>query len=162
MVTFIAADPAVMLAGEREVTAGRELSMTTWLLEEPEFCPSGFATVMVKLPPLAASTAVTAAFNVVALMKVVTNGVPFQDTTLPLTKPLPLICRLNAAELAGTVAGETPAIAGGDAAGVEGVLGDAGLVVPAGDPPPQPMKYGDETIAIAVRSARNQREPIRP
>src|SRR5277367_602996 len=115
---------------------------------------------MVKLPPLAASTAVTAAFNVVALMKVVTNGVPFQATTLPLTKPLPLTCRLKAPESAGTVAGETPAIAGAAAVGVEGVLGDAGLVVLAGVPPPQPMKYGAETIAAAVRSARNQREPI--
>ena len=94
--------------------------MTTLPLEEPEFCPSGFATVMVKLPPPAASTAVTAAFSAVALMKVVANGVPFQDTTLPLTKPVPLICRLKAPELAGTVAGETPATAGGAAAVVEG------------------------------------------
>ena len=134
--------------------------MTTLPLEEPEFCPSGFATVMVKLPPPAASTAVTAAFSAVALMKVVANGVPFQDTTLPLTKPVPLICRLKAPELAGTVAGETPATAGGAAAVVEGLLGDPGLVVPADIPPPQPMQYEAERIANAVSNARNEREPI--
>lgn len=134
--------------------------MTTWPLEEPEFCPSGLATVMVKVPPPAASTAVTAAFNDVALIKVVTSGAPFHDTTLPLTKPEPLTCRVKAPELAGTVAGETPDTAGAAAPGAEGALGDEGVVVVAGVPPPQPMKYGAETITSAISSARNEREPI--
>jgi hypothetical protein len=109
---------------------------------------------MGKLPPLAARAAGTAAFNTVALTKVVVSAVLFHQITLPFTNPLPLICRLNALEPAGTLVGEIVVITGGAAAGVEGVLGEAGLVVPASVPPPQPERQDTRTKASRITSAR--------
>jgi hypothetical protein len=128
-------------AGESEVMEGRGLSTTTLGLLEPDFWPSGLATAIAKEPPVAAREAGTAAFNSVALTYVVVRLVPFQEATLPETKPLPLICRVKAAEPAAMLAGPTEVITGGADAVVLGGVGFPGEfgVVPATDPPPQPI-----------------------
>lgn len=64
---------------------------------------------------------------------------PFHEAMLPLTNPLPLICRVKVGEPAATLAGETALMAGGEAGGVCGVLGGGVVLLePASVPPPQP------------------------
>jgi hypothetical protein len=92
--------------------------------------------------------------------------VPFHEATLPLTKPLPLICIVNAAVPAGTLAGDTEVMAGGAAAagGFGLVLGGAGE--PASVPPPQPetmwMQKKRERRPADDRNVRNRLRAINP
>jgi hypothetical protein len=134
------------------VIEGKGLTTTTLGLLEPDVSPSGLATVIAKEPPVAAREAGTAAFSSVALIYVVVRLVPFQETALPETKPLPLICSVKAAEPAGTVAGATEVTAGEAKAGVLGELGLPGGfgVVPATDPPPHP-RTTPATKAVKIR-----------
>jgi hypothetical protein len=94
--------------------------------------------------------------------------VPFHEATLPLTKPLPVICIANAAVPAGTLAGDTEVMAGGAvAAGGFGlVLGGAEVLEPAGVPPPQPetrwMQKKRERRPADDRDARNRLWAINP
>ena len=94
-----------------------------------EVCPSGFVTVIFAMAPVVARLVGTTALSADELMYVVVSALAFQLTTACDWKLLPVTESVNAGEPAGTLDGETLAMAG------------AGDVVPPlelPDPPEQP------------------------
>ena len=63
----------------------------------PPVLEAGLKTVTVTLPVLVTSLAAIAALICVWLINVVVRLAPFQRTTAPFTKLLPLTCNVNAA-----------------------------------------------------------------
>lgn len=74
----------------------------------------GLNTVTCAVPAIATSPAGIAARNWVLLTKVVGRLVPFQRTTEPLTKPLPVAVSVKAPLPARTLAGEIEVSVGRD------------------------------------------------
>lgn len=109
-VSVNAAAPEVTLAGEREVAVGTGLVATGLMVNTTmfELPPPGVPlnTVILAVPAVAISGAVTAAVNCVALTKVVVSGLPFQFTTDPLMKLVPVIVRIKAGLPAVVLIGE--------------------------------------------------------
>src|SRR4030042_2052634 len=92
--------PAVAELGLRLVVVGTGLSGTlivkVWLLEVPP--PGvGLKTVTLAVPAVAMSAARIEAVTCVELTYVVVRSVPFQRTTEPLTKLVPLTVRVKPA-----------------------------------------------------------------
>jgi hypothetical protein len=76
--------------GKRLVTEGMTVSVL-----EPEVCPSGFRTVIGKVPTVPISVERIDAANFVALIKVVERLRPLKRTTAPATKFEPLTVIVN-------------------------------------------------------------------
>jgi hypothetical protein len=93
--------PAVVESGERLLRPG----ITSRLLAL-DMKPSGFTTVIGKVPTLMISVAVIEARNSVELTKVVERFIPLKRTTAPTLKPVPFTVRVNPSPLARTLAGE--------------------------------------------------------
>lgn len=72
----------------------------------------GFAAVIAMVPALAISDAGTDAVSTVEETNVVTNAVPFQSTTEPVTKPAPVTVSVKLDPPADTLPGDTELIAG--------------------------------------------------
>ena len=92
-----AGPPAGALEGEREVAVGTGLlTVKATVLEVP---PPGeeFTTVTGTVLPMAMSLAKIAAFNCVALTKVVVRGLPAHSTVEPETKFVPVTVSVKAA-----------------------------------------------------------------
>jgi hypothetical protein len=84
-------------------------AMTTsknWKFEVPP-PGAGLTTVIVAVVGFAMSVARIAAVNCELLVKVVVRGLPFQSTTDPATKPVPVTVRLNAAPPGAAAEGTT-------------------------------------------------------
>src|ERR1041384_1801295 len=109
-----AAVPAVALDGDRLLMVGTGLGALTVNVDPAEVPPpgAGLNTVTWAVPALVMSAAEIAADNCVALMKVVVRAAPFQFTTDPFTKPVPVTVRLNAAVPAVALDGARPLIVG--------------------------------------------------
>jgi len=106
--------PAVALAGAIALTAGSGLTLVIEKVWSPEDPPpgAGLLTVTLALPAAAISAAGTAAVSFVTLEKVVASGFPFQFTTDPETKLLPLTVKVNSAVPAVAEAGDSDVSAG--------------------------------------------------
>jgi hypothetical protein len=109
-----AGPPTAAVDGLRLVVAGTGLLMVK--VCELEVPPPGAAlyTVTCAVPAVAVSTAVISAVKRVAETYVVVRFDPFQRTTEPLTKPLPLTVRVNAAPPAVADVGVKLLITGND------------------------------------------------
>jgi hypothetical protein len=109
-----AALPAVALEGDRLLTVGTGLGALIANADPGDVPPPGVGLTMVTwaVPALVMSAAEIAADNCVALMKVVVRAAPFQFTTDPFTKPVPVTVRLNAAVPAVALDGARPLIVG--------------------------------------------------
>ena len=112
------AEPAVILAGERDVAVGTGLLgmgliVNTSAFEVP---PPGvpLKTVILAVPAATIKAAVTEAVNCVALIYVVVSEVPFHFTVDPLMKLLPFTVRVKAGLPAVVLMGERePAVGTG-------------------------------------------------
>ena len=101
-----AADPAVLLVGERLVIAGTGLAVTTRLIALEMPPPgAGLKTVMGNEPALTTSVAVIWAVSWLPLTKEVVRSLPLNLMTEPLMKPEPLTVRVNATSPAVFVVG---------------------------------------------------------
>src|ERR1044071_4308902 len=94
-----AAVPAVALDGDRLLMVGTGLGALTVNVDPAVVPPpsAGLNTVTCAVPALAISLVEIATDTFVALTKVVVRAAPFQFTTDPFTKPVPLTVRMNAA-----------------------------------------------------------------
>jgi hypothetical protein len=91
-----AAPPALALVGDKELIVG--VGFPIEKLRAPEVPPPGLGlvTVMLAVPALAISEPGTCAVSCVALAKVVVSAAPFQLTTEPFTKLLPVTVSVKA------------------------------------------------------------------
>jgi hypothetical protein len=107
-----AAPPALALEGASVLIVGAGL--VTGKLAAPEVPPPGLGlvTVILAVPVLTRSLAGTWAVILVALEKVVLSAAPFQLTTEPLTKLLPLTVSVRVAEPATALVGDSDEIVG--------------------------------------------------
>src|ERR1043166_9075869 len=106
--------PAVALDGDRLLMVGTGLGALTVNVDPAEVPPpgAGLNTVTWAVPALAISVVEIAADTFVALTKVVVRAAPFQFTTDPFTKPLPLTDRVKAAVPAVALDGDRLLMAG--------------------------------------------------
>src|SRR5574340_1183770 len=140
-----AAEPAVALDGESEVSAGTGLAGAEMVNgSTPEVPPpgAGFDTVTFAVLTEAMSAAVIAAVSCVALTNVVARFAPFHWTTEAAMKPVPLTVRVKAAEPAVALDGRSEVSAGTGFAGAE--------MVNASTPEVPPPGAGFETVTFAV------------
>ena len=98
--------PTVALLGERELSPGTGLSRLNGRDEEVPPPGAGLNTVTCAVPAVVMSAARMAAVSWVALTNVVVRSVPFQRTTDPETKFVPVTVRVNAAPPAGPLLGD--------------------------------------------------------
>ena len=141
-----AAPPAVVLAGDREVTVGRGLGALMVNAELPEVPPpgAGLETVTGAVPAAAMSAAEMAACSCEALTNVVVRAEPFHLTTELLMNPLPFTVRVKAAPPAVALAGDREVTVG---------KGLGALMVNAELPEVPPPGAGLETVTGAVPAA---------
>ena len=152
-VSVNAAAPAVTLAGEREVAVGTGLVATGLMVNATAFelPPPGVPlnTVILAVPAVAISGAVTAAVNCVAFTKVVVSALPFQLTTDPLMKFVPVTVRVKAGLPAVVLIGEMAVTVG------TGLLPTAVMVnVEVFDVPPPGAGVTTVTAAVPAVATR--------
>ena len=100
-----AAEPAIAVAGDNEVTVGTALLIVNdTAFDVPP--GAGFVTVTVAVPAAAISAAVIAAVSWVALTNVVVLAAPLNFTTDVDTNPVPFTVNVNAAPPAVALVGE--------------------------------------------------------
>jgi uncharacterized membrane protein YedE/YeeE len=107
-----AAPPAFALVGESVVIVGAGLSTVKFTAVEVPPPGVGFVTVTGNVPAVAISAAVIAAVTSVALTNVVVTAVPLNFTLAPLTNPVPVTAKVNAAPPAFALVGESVVIVG--------------------------------------------------
>ena len=100
-----AAEPAIAVAGDNEVTVGTVLLIVNdTAFDVPP--GAGFVTVTVAVPAVAISAAVIAAVSWVAFTNVVVLAAPLNFTTDADTNPVPFTVNVNAAPPAVALVGE--------------------------------------------------------
>src|SRR5207249_4118769 len=146
-VTVKAAPPTVALAGATVESVGTgALVMNVRAADVPP-PGAGLNTVTEAVPGVATSTAGMAAVSCVALTNVVVRGAPFQRTSEPVTKLLPVTVRVKAAPPAVALAGASPLTTG---TGLAAIVNVWALEVP---PPGSGVKTVTEAVPTAARSA---------
>lgn len=138
--------PAVALFGDRVLSTGNGLvAVTTKAMAELVPPPGrGVNTVTAGLPATAIFDAGTVAVNCVGLMNVVASGAPFQFTTEPLIKLLPVTVSVKPAVPATAVVGLMAVAAG------TGLLTMTVLIVNVDAPLVPPPGAGVTTVTADV------------
>jgi hypothetical protein len=111
-VSVKAGPPAAALLGERELNVGAGAACVIVKFRALDAAPPGFTTVTEAVPALVRSVAGIAAVSRVAPTKVVLRFVPFQSTTEPFTKLLPVTVSVKASPPATVLLGESVANVG--------------------------------------------------
>jgi hypothetical protein len=140
------APPPEAMVVERAVTTGT--GSLTVNVDAADVPPpgAGLTTVTESVPPAAISAAGTVAVICVALTTVVTRGTPFQSTTVPVTKPLPVTVSVKPA---------VPAIADvcDDPVNTGTALLTVNVAAEDAPPPGVALKSVTESVPAVARSA---------